>query len=542
MFASVLGVLHTCMERIKRFDVQYGRQKGPIKPRATITPIAVVSILFFMWGLAYGLLGTYSVASEHPYGLVVNNLADIMNYHVKVAMGIGRGMAAGLAAGYYAAYIPGSLLIGGPLVKKCGYRVAMVVGLVTLAFGDLMMSFAAQGCSFAGMVAAHFIVGLGVSTLERSANPYAVNCGPRMQAALRILIAQAWAGIGTVVAPFLANAFVFNPDTSSRAPAADPFNPGKCLMPVEDKASSCANLGTVITFYRGVAGVIFVVSVLLAILLFRTKAVPEVEVPVPPAVDCGWKKWKHPLVSWRYSRVWWGVGANFFNLGCQVTFAQFFIEHMKVNACASDAWAAICMSIAQSAFVVGRFTAAAAVSTPKVKPRLVLVSFIGGAAAFTASGTSVTSTAAIALAVLVMFWEAPSFPMIFESATADYEEWTSTCETLMILSISGGAVQPALMGQLVESVGISNGWWLTTGCFLLVFTYPLATNVIPSYRRAVDRAVVAADDEEGKSQHGPIQMVPSTSSGEIEGVEPTFEPPIRPKYNGVWSRGRSRQV
>ncbi|KAJ9646079.1 uncharacterized protein PV06_01916 [Exophiala oligosperma] len=529
MFASVLGGLHNCMEHIKRFDVQRGRHSGLIKPRDTIIPIAVVSILFFLWGLAYGLL-------------------DIMNYHVKVAMGISRGQAAGLAAGYYTAYIPGALLIGGPLVKKCGYRVAMVVGLFLLAFGDLMMSFAAGGCSLAGMVVAHFIVGLGVSTLERSANPYAVNCGPRVQAALRILVAQAWAGIGTVVAPFLANAFVFNPDTSSQAPASDPVHPGKCLMPVENKDTSCSNLSSVITFYRGVAGVIFGLSVIIALLLFRTKMVPEVEVPLPPAVECGWKKWKHPLVSWRYSRVWWGVGANFFNLGCQVTFAQFFIEHMKVNACASDAWAAICMSIAQSAFVVGRFTAAAAVSTPKVKPRLVLVAFIGGAVAFTAGGTSVTGTAAIALAVLVMFWEAPSFPMIFESATADYEEWTSTCESLMILSISGGAVQPALMGQLVESVGISAGWWLTAGCFLLVFTYPLATNVIPSYRRAVDRAVVNApgqgspgDEEQAKPEHGPVEMVPtnSNSSGQIEGVEPTFEPPVRPKYNGgLFSRGR----
>ncbi|KIW18392.1 hypothetical protein PV08_02680 [Exophiala spinifera] len=528
MFAFVLGALHSFVEHIKHFDVQFGRQKMPIKPLGTIVPIGVVSILFFMWGLAYGLL-------------------DIMNYHVKVAMGIGRGMAAGLAAGYYVAYIPGSLLIGGPLVKKCGYRVAMIVGLVTLAFGDLMMSVAARGCSFGGMVAAHFVVGLGVSTLERSANPYAVNCGPRVQAPLRILIAQAWAGIGTVVAPFLANAFVFNPDTSSRAPATDPFHPGKCLMPVEDKTSSCDNLGTVITFYRVLAGVIFAIALLLTLLLFRTNVVPEVEVPPAPAVDCGWKKWKHPLVSWRYSRVWWGVGANFFNLGCQVTFAQFFIEHMKVNACASDSWAATCMSIAQSAFVVGRFTAAAAVSTPKVKPRLVLVFFIAGAVATTAAGTSITGVTAIALAVMVMFWEAPSFPMVFESATADYEQWTSTCETLMILSISGGAVQPALMSQLVDSVGISPGWWLTAGCFLLVFTYPLATNLIPSYRRAVDKAVVSADggsdgDVEAKSEPGHISMVSSNSTGQIDGVEPTFEPPIRPKYNGFWPRGRSGRV
>ncbi|KIW52577.1 hypothetical protein PV05_08207 [Exophiala xenobiotica] len=530
MFNFVLGVLLVFLERIKRLDVQHGRPIKDLRPRDTIIPIAIACIVFCMWGLAYGLL-------------------DIMNYHVKVAMGITRSMAAILAAGYYGAYIPGSLLIGGPLVKRCGYRVAMVTGLFVLAFGDLLMSFAAQGCSLPGMVAAQFVVGLGVSTLERSANPYAVNCGSRTQAALRILIAQAWAGIGTVVAPFLANAFVFNPDTSTQAPLPDPFRPGKCLMPTENKNTSCANLGSVITFYRGLAGCIFGLSLVVAFIFFRTNLVPEVEVPVPPPVNCGWKKWKHPLVSWRYARIWWGVAANFVNLGCQVTFAQFFIEHMKINACASDNWAAICMSFAQVAFVVGRFVAAAAVATPKVKPRWVLLCYIACAVATTAAGTKITGTAAISLAVMVMFFEAPSFPMVFESATADYEEWTPTCETLMILSISGGALQPPLMAQLVESVGISNGWWLTAGCFALVFTYPLATNLIPSFRRALDKAEMGisagagagAVEHNGKSARSSLGMV-SGNSDLIEGIQPSFNPPVRPEYNGGPTHVHAEQV
>jgi len=474
---------------IKRLDVQYGQPRKELRRRDTIVPIAITSLsLFCMWGLAYGLL-------------------DIMNYHVKVAMGIGREKAAILAAGYYTAYIPGALLIGGPVVKNCGYRVAMVLGLLGLALGDLFMSIGARNCSLAGMVAAHFVIGLGVSTLERSANPYAVNCGPRTQATLRILIAQAWAGIGTVVAPFLANAFVFNPDTSTVPPASDPLRPGKCLMPTENTSASCANLGSVITFYRALGGCIFGLALFIALIFFRTHWVPEVDVPASPPVSCGWKKWKHPLLSWRYARIWWGVAANFVNLGCQVTFAQFFIEHMKINACASDSWAAVCMSFAQIAFVVGRFAAAGLVTAPKIfKPRYVLVSFIAGAVATTAAGTALTGNAAIALAVMVMFFEAPSFPMIFESATASFDEWTPTCETMMIVSISGGALQPPLMAKLVEAVRISSAWWLTAACFFLVFTYPVAANVIPSFRRALDSAQIgpetANDREKNTGSNG----------------------------------------
>lgn len=478
--------LPALLEGIKRLDVQYGRHKRDLRKRETILPIAITSLsLFCMWGLAYGLL-------------------DIMNYHVKVAMGIGREKAAILAAGYYTAYIPGALLIGGPLVKKCGYRVTMVLGLFGLALGDLFMSLGAQSCSLVGMVAAMFVIGLGVSVLERSANPYAVNCGPRTQATLRILIAQAWAGIGTVVAPFLANAFVFNPDTSGQKPAHDPLHPGKCLMPASTEGASCANLGSVIVFYRALGGCIFALMAVVAIIFFRTNWVPEVEVPSSPATTCGWRLWKHPLVSARYARIWWGVAANFVNLGCQVTFAQFFIEHMKINACASDKWAAVCMSFAQIAFVVGRFAAAGLVTCPKIfKPRYVLACFIAGAVATTAAGTAITGTSAIVVAVMVMFFEAPSFPMVFESATAAFDEWTPTCETLMIVSISGGAMQPPLMAKLVESVRISSAWWLTAICFFLVFTYPVATNLIPSFRRALDRAqigLVGSDDEKSSDE------------------------------------------
>ena len=474
---SFRSIVHATVERIKRLDRQHGKARvgKELQPRETILPIAIACLfLFFMWGLAYGLL-------------------DIMNYHVKVAMGVRREQAAILAAAYYAAYIPGTLLFGGPLVKKCGYRFTMVLGLFVLAAGDVFMSLGAAGCSLAGMVGAHFFIGLAVSMLERSANPYAVNCGPERQATLRILVAQAWAGIGTVVAPFLANAFIFNLDTSEVKPLADPLRPGRCLMPGK-AVSGCDKLGSVITFYRLLAACVFGLTVAISILFFGTTWFPEIEVHVPSTpTTCGWKKWNHPLVSRKYFRVWWAAAANFVNLGCQVTFAQFFIEHMKVNACQSDKMAATWMSVAQTAFVAGRFSAAGLVAFPRLfKPRWVLLCFIGGAVAFTGAGTGIGAQAAIAVAVMVMFFEAPSFPMIFESATAGFEDWKPSCETIMIVSISGGALQPALMGQLVETIGMSTSWWLTTGCFGLVLTYPVAINLIPSFKKALDKAETGA--------------------------------------------------
>ncbi|KAK3173836.1 hypothetical protein Dsin_032876 [Dipteronia sinensis] len=483
----------------KSLDVQRGKPLREITNKDTIVPIALASLLFCMWGLAYGLL-------------------DLMNFHIKVAMDIKREEAAILAAGYYAAYLFVPRLLAGPLIEKCGYRFTMIIGLVLLAIGDFLMSAGAQAYSLPGMVASHFVVGCGVSSLERAANPYAVNCGPRTRATVRILIAQAWAGIGTVIAPFLANAFVFNANSSHTPPPADPLQPGRCLIAAASTSGVHGDLSSVISFYRGLGGCIIGLALALTLVFFRTNWMPEVAEPPSPQTDIGWSIFEHPVCSTRYARLWWGVVANFVNLGCQVTFAQFFMEHMKVNACASDYWAAIYMSFAQIAFVLGRFAAAGLVTMPKIfKPRLVLAGFLVGAVVFCGVGTITTSTAAIACAAMVMFFEAPSFPMIFESATADFDEWTSTAETLMIMSISGGALQPALMGKLVSNVKISKAWWLTTGCFVLVLSYAVANNLIPSFRRSVDTAQIETQGNEQDEEKGPDDT-PVANSQAVEDI------------------------
>ena len=90
-----------------------------------------------------------------------------------------------------------------------------------------------------------------------------------------------------------------------------------------------------------------------------------------------------------------------------------------------------------------------------------LLGFLIGATAFTIGGIWAKGAVCIVLSVLVMLCEAPSFPMNFEMATAHFGKWQPTAETAMILSISGGGVQPLLMGKLADKVGVSKAWGLT---------------------------------------------------------------------------------
>lgn len=209
----------------------------------------------------------------------------------------------------------------------------MFTGMMTIGLGAQFMSLGAANCTLTGMILGHFVIGTGVAMLERSANAYAVNCGPRRQAPLRILVAQSVAGVGTVLAPLIANVFILSPDSSDVLPSPDPLQPGKCLAHAA-KTGACEALGSVITFYRALGGIVFGVAGLLGVVYFRTWAVPEVEVPESPKTECQWKIWQHPLASVKYARMWWGVAANFINLGCQVTLAQVSSStHPKIVPC-----------------------------------------------------------------------------------------------------------------------------------------------------------------------------------------------------------------
>jgi len=65
----------------KKIDDHAVTGAGEITLRQSILPVCLVTILFFMWGFAYGLL-------------------DVLNAHFQTALQISQGMSGGLQAAY----------------------------------------------------------------------------------------------------------------------------------------------------------------------------------------------------------------------------------------------------------------------------------------------------------------------------------------------------------------------------------------------------------------------------------------------------------
>jgi FHS family L-fucose permease-like MFS transporter len=111
---------------------------GEITLRQSILPVCLVTILFFMWGFAYGLLGKEILHKTGIKRILLTMLRDVLNSHFQVALDTSQGQSGGLQAAYFGAYFIGPLTYSGWIVRKFGYRWAFIFGLCVYGVGALM--------------------------------------------------------------------------------------------------------------------------------------------------------------------------------------------------------------------------------------------------------------------------------------------------------------------------------------------------------------------------------------------------------------------
>src|SRR4051812_37074531 len=133
-------------------------------------PIVLVTSLFFLWGLAYGLL-------------------DVLNKHFQETLNITKQRSTLLQAAYFGAYFLVALPAG-LLMNKGGYKKGIITGLPLYALGALPFYPSAQYGSFPFFLLALFILASGLAFLETAANPYMPVLGNPQSAAFRRNMAQ----------------------------------------------------------------------------------------------------------------------------------------------------------------------------------------------------------------------------------------------------------------------------------------------------------------------------------------------------------------
>src|SRR5829696_8791841 len=150
---------------------QQAYQKGS---RQYLVPFILVTSLFFLWGIAH-------------------NLDSILIPHLKKACQLNNRQSTLIDTSVFFAYFI-MAIPAGMLLKKWGYKAGIITGLLLFALGAFLFVPAANSLSFGVFLAALFIIGCGLASLETAANPYAAVLGSPQSANFRLNLAASFNG------------------------------------------------------------------------------------------------------------------------------------------------------------------------------------------------------------------------------------------------------------------------------------------------------------------------------------------------------------
>jgi len=397
--------------------------------KQSLFPCILVTILFFLWGFAYGLL-------------------DVLNANFQTALNVTAARAGGLQGAYFGAYFIAPLTYSGWVVRKFGYRWTFIAGLTVYGVGALMFWPSAVYRSFGGFCGSLFIVGSGLSTLETSANPYIATCGPPRLSELRLELSQSVQAVGSVVAPLLAARVFF-------------------------KNTNIHDLSKVQWTYVGIAAFVFLLAV-----VFFFAPIPEITDAdmALQAEQCSDLTGYQDRPLRKQYKLFFGVAAQFCYVGAQVAVASQFINYCKHTAGLSASTSSDRYAIGQSLFAIGRFAAAGLFLF--TKPRWVLMLFMTMIMIFIACAIGAHGEAGIACLSLVLFFESCIFPTIFTLSLRGLGRHTKRGASWIVSSISGGALFPALTGLLADRSGYNIAMVVPLCGFFVAFAFPIYLNTV----------------------------------------------------------------
>ncbi|KAF2833976.1 MFS monosaccharide transporter-like protein [Ophiobolus disseminans] len=433
---------HTRRHSIPFFDFVNTGQKKNITLRSnreSVYPVLMVTVLFFVWGFAYGFL-------------------DVLNSRFQEVAHMSDWETVGQHSAYYVGYIIGPLTFGRIVFKNWGFKACYMVGLSVYACGTLVFWPSAVLNSFPAFLVSNFIVGVGLSTLELSANPFIALCGPPEYAEVRLNLSQGVQAIGTIVSPLLAKKVLFTANAES-------------LIDVQ-----WTYLG--ISFFNIVLAIIYFYIPLPEATDDELEAA-SIRIPLPrdATVNIGRKSFRI---------LWIGLGlavfCQFCYVGGQEATSTSYREYLQRVRPSTDYVSH--QAIGHTAFAVSRFLAAAI--DIWVKPRFSLLFFFLGSISFAAATMKTTSSTGAAMLVLLMFFEGPLFPQIFTQGIRGMGRHTKDASVLLTAAIGGGAVFPPIMFAALKVHDAQFAFCVIIAAFAAGILYPLWLNALPATRQLSD--------------------------------------------------------
>lgn len=382
----------------------------------------LITSLFFMWGLSYGLL-------------------DVLNKHFQETLGVSKGQSGLLQAAYFGAYfvvaLPAAIFM-----EKYGYKRGILVGLSLFAAGALLFVPASQVASFSFFLFALFVIALGLGCLETAANPYVTVLGDEKSATRRLNLSQSFNGLGSFIGPIIGGAFFFQTTTDETL----------------GNSPTTGGIDSVQLTYVAIA----IIVIILAVFIAKTR-LPDIR-----EAEEDFSQGERSLLSYKHYVN--GVITLFFYIAAQVGIGAFFINY------AVDHWgdmssskAAYWLSVGMLLYMVGRFIGTALMQFMTERLLLGIFAFINILLTIVViKGIPIWSVIAL---ILVFLFMSIMFPTIFGLSLEQLGPKTKRGSSFLIMSLVGAAIAPSIMGFIADKTNIETAFWLPLFCFMVVLWF-----------------------------------------------------------------------
>ncbi len=395
--------------------------KPPLVSTEIIVPFILITSLFALWGVANDMTNPMVIAFKK----VMPELSNVQSYQVQFAFYIG----------YFTMALPAAIFI-----RRFSYKSGVIVGLILYAVGTFLFIPAASYEDFTIYLVSLWVITCGLAFLETTANPLVLSLGDKTNAPRRLLFAQAFNPIGSLIGMSIAQLFVIG-QLQSTEYSRDEYT----ALTESAKATIRSNdLGMISTPYIGL-GVVVVVILLIILMVKFPKAEEQLKISLSETIE----KLKGNSLYIR------GVFAQFFYVGAQImcwtTIFQ-YVDNLNESLPADEQLVGTYYNMAAMfSLLTGRWLGTFLMG--KFSPTKMLMLFGTGGMITCAGAILLPGVAGLYSLVAISLFMSIMFPTIYGIALKNMGDEAKIASAGLVMAIVGGAILPLIQGLILDIGG-----------------------------------------------------------------------------------------
>lgn len=391
----------------------------------------LITSLFFLWGFAH-------------------NLDPILIPHLKKSFTLSTTQATLVDSSVFIAYFL-MALPAGFIMKKFGYKIGIITGLLLFAFGSFLFVPAANNQSYEFFLVALFIIACGLTILETAANPYAASLGDPSTSTQRLNLAQSFNGLAAALAPVVGARIILTKGYTDTELST--------MTEAAKKIALASEASTVKMPYIILGSVLVCIAV-----IFALTKLPKIQTEEGQVAS---KSIFHALKNKHLS---WAVAAQFFYVGAQVSVFSLFILYATKSAGINEVKAADFLGACGIAFLIGRFLGT--ILMKFIAPNKLLAIYAAINILLCIVAVTATGMITVYTVIAICFFMSIMFPTIFALGIKDLKGDTEFGSSLIIMSIVGGAILPPMFGKISDvTANIQMGYFVPMVSFIVIFFF-----------------------------------------------------------------------